>query len=76
MLTTAAQRVYSREFCCATLQVPKAKAKADKGKQAPEEPAQAAEAAPQDSDAAAPEDGEPEDGVVSSSRPISSAKCA
>ena len=58
------------------MQVPKAKTKADKGKQAPEEPGQAAESAPEDSDATAPEDGEPEDGEVSLSRPISSAMCA
>ena len=65
--------MHSSKLSCDVLQVPKAKTKADKGKQAPEEPGQAADSAPEDSDAAAPEDGEPEDGAVSSSRPISNA---
>ena len=61
--------MHSIELGCAVLQVPKAKAKADKGKQAPEEREQAAAPAPEGSDAAAPEDKEPEDGMVSFSRP-------
>ena len=59
------RRLHGNQLGCAVLQVPKAKAKAGKGKQAPEEPAQAADSAPEDSYTAAPEDGEPEDGVVS-----------
>ena len=68
--------MHSKKLACATLQVPKAKTKADKGKQVPEESEQAAESAPESSDTDAPADGEPEDGAVSLPDPISTLICA